>query len=1335
MSRTISSLRAREVYDSRGNPTVEVDLIMNDMLFRAAVPSGASTGIYEALELRDGDTSRLQGKGVLKAVSNINEMIAPKLKGKDVTKQIELDRYMVEELDGTRNEWGWSKSKLGANAVLAVSMAVCRAGAAASEMTLYEYIATLSGSPATKFVMPVPFFNVINGGSHAGNRLACQEFMILPVGASSFREAMVIGVEVYHTLKGVIKKKYGQDACNLGDEGGFAPSVQDNNEALDLLMEAIRQSGHAAKVKIATDVAASEFYNVKTQRYDLDFKNPAGSLADMRKNTEEMIAYYKAWIERYPLVSIEDPFDQDDWAAYSRFTKEVDASTQVVGDDLLVTNPTRVKKALDVNGCNALLLKVNQIGSVSEALQAASMAQANGWGVMVSHRSGETEDSFIADLAVGIGAGQIKAGAPSRSERLAKYNQLIRIEEELQSDCVFAGANFRRPHVAAGLPVPQVLSLTSKKRVVVVGYGPVGHALVERIVKSGTFDVMVLCEESYAAYNRVKLTTFFEHRSPNKLALSSEDWCKTTGVELIFGRASSIDRAAKTVTYVLNKDGRTATLSYDELVLATGSYAFIPPAPHPLSSQAKGVFVYRTLADSMNIIEFAKVTKRAAVIGGGLLGLEAAKAVYDLKVEGVDIVEMAPWLLSVQIDEEAGALVKEKVEALGVKVHTDTNTLELFKDATGAVSGLKICTRGKELTLDVQMVIVACGVRPRDELAKGCGLELGSRGGVKVNERLCSVTDEHVHAVGEIASLNGGLCYALSSPGYQQAEVLAAHLVRRGDDAKYTGSDLSTKLKLMGVDVGSFGDAASFWFEKKYCCKDESKVMNLTKKDQSKGIYKKLVFSADGKHLLGGILVGDNDAFATLSAIAKKSDLGGLTPQQILDGSVPRVDDGGDGTNLGESDLVCNCHSVPKKVIIAAIEDCADTFEKIKRCTKAGTGCGTCISTGPQPRLLAHTLRRLGRKQGICEAFPFAEADVEALVKARGLRTFDALVSQLAPVGAHCCSLGPCPAARSIILPLLDRLCNGKKRGEGLDHVGQLKALKEALVKFVDEMNCAPILVRLAWHDSGTYDKRITSWPECGGANGSIAYEPEIGHGANNGLSKALAFLEPFKSDYPLVSWGDVIQMASAVSIEHAGGPKISMRYGRQDVAGPRDCPEQKSRGTAANAGLPDAEAPFGCGSDSAAQHLRTIFYRMGFDDQSIVALSGAHTLGRAFNERSGLVQEGYGEARASPYTKSHSGCPVRHDGKEGVGMPGGKSWTKSWLKFDNSYFRDYQERDPNLAWFSTDRALHTDEGFKPHFLKYKEDQSIFFKDYAAAHKMLSELGSKFEPAEGIVID
>eukprot|EP00920_Eleutheroschizon_duboscqi_P019394 GHVT01045951.1.p1 GENE.GHVT01045951.1~~GHVT01045951.1.p1 ORF type:complete len:441 (+),score=88.85 GHVT01045951.1:69-1325(+) len=311
---TIKDITAREIIDSRGNPTVEVDLLTEDGFFRAAVPSGASTGVYEALELRDKDPKRYLGKGVLKAVENINTIIKPKLMGKDVQKQTDLDKLMVEELDGQKNEWGWSKSKLGANAILAVSMAVCRAGAAASKKELYKYIAELAGLGEEVMVMPVPCLNVINGGSHAGNKLAMQEFMILPTGAASFREAMQMGAEVYHNLKNVIKKKYGLDATNVGDEGGFAPNIQKNEEALELLMEAIKAAGHDGKIKIGMDVAASEFFVSSNKKYNLNFKAEAPE----EKTGEELIQMYKSWAEKYPIVSIEDPFDQDDWENYTK---------------------------------------------------------------------------------------------------------------------------------------------------------------------------------------------------------------------------------------------------------------------------------------------------------------------------------------------------------------------------------------------------------------------------------------------------------------------------------------------------------------------------------------------------------------------------------------------------------------------------------------------------------------------------------------------------------------------------------------------------------------------------------------------------------------------------------------------------------------------------------------------------------------------------------------------------------------------------------------------------------------------------------------------------------
>ena len=430
----VSKIFAREILDSRGNPTVEVEVTTSKGTYRAAVPSGASTGIYEALELRDKDPKRFMGKGVLKAIDNVNSVIGPHLIGKniDVTRQEEVDKLMLE-LDGTEN-----KTKLGANAILGISLAVCKAGAAHKGVPLYRHIASLAGNKDV--IMPVPAFNVINGGTHAGNRLAMQEFMILPVGAKSFREAMQIGCEVYHNLKKVIKQQYGQDATNVGDEGGFAPNIQDNREGLQLLKVAIANAGYTDKVKIGMDCAASEFY--KDGKYDLDFKNP-NSDKSKTLNGAQLADLYTSFAAEYPIVSIEDCYDQDDWESWSMLTGKTDM--QIVGDDLLVTNPKRIKTAIEAKACNALLLKVNQIGSVTEAIQACKMAQENNWGVMVSHRSGETEDTFIADLVVGLCTGQIKTGAPCRSERLAKYNQLLRIEEELGDAAKFAGEKFRNP--------------------------------------------------------------------------------------------------------------------------------------------------------------------------------------------------------------------------------------------------------------------------------------------------------------------------------------------------------------------------------------------------------------------------------------------------------------------------------------------------------------------------------------------------------------------------------------------------------------------------------------------------------------------------------------------------------------------------------------------------------------------------------------------------------------------------------------------------------------------------------------------------------------------------
>ncbi|CAJ1360830.1 unnamed protein product [Effrenium voratum] len=435
----IKELKGREILDSRGNPTVEVDLTTEGGLtVTAAVPSGASTGIHEACELRDGDKARYLGKGVLKAVESVNTTLNSALKGFDVSKQKELDDKMIA-LDGSVN-----KSNLGANAILGVSMAAAKAAAKAKGVPLYQHFADLAGNGA-KLTLPVPCFNVINGGSHAGNKLAFQEYFIIPVGASSFKEAMRIGAECYHTLKGIIKKKFGGDATLIGDEGGFAPPC-DARQGVELIMEAIEKAGYKDKCKIGMDVAASEFKVEGADCYDLGTWYPdAEKTPDLKMSGEKLADFYADLCKNYPLITIEDPFDQDDWAAWTTFTSKVGGPTQVVGDDLTVTNVSRVKKAIDDKACNALLLKVNQIGTVSESIEAVKLCKSNGWGVMCSHRSGETEDTTIADLAVGLCTGQIKTGAPCRSDRNAKYNQLMRIEEELGDKCAYAGETWRKP--------------------------------------------------------------------------------------------------------------------------------------------------------------------------------------------------------------------------------------------------------------------------------------------------------------------------------------------------------------------------------------------------------------------------------------------------------------------------------------------------------------------------------------------------------------------------------------------------------------------------------------------------------------------------------------------------------------------------------------------------------------------------------------------------------------------------------------------------------------------------------------------------------------------------
>ncbi len=413
----IIEVHARQILDSRGNPTVEVDVLTDDGYFgRAAVPSGASTGIHEAAELRDNDKKKYVGKGVLKAVKNVNDSIAQALVGYDVAQQAAIDQVMID-LDGTPN-----KSKLGANAILAVSLAASKAAAEEAGLPLYRYI---GGTNAR--TLPVPMMNIVNGGAHADNKIDFQEFMIMPVGASSFSEGLRWGTEIFHTLKGVLKKK--GYSTNVGDEGGFAPNIQSNEEAIETVLESISAAGYktGSQIVIAMDAANSELWDAKKKKYV--FHKSSGKIM----SSDELVKFWESWVKKYPIVSIEDGMAEDDWTGWKNLTDTIGKKCQLVGDDLFVTNVTRLKQGIDKNIANGLLVKVNQIGTLTETINAVTMAQHAGYNTIMSHRSGETEDTTIADLAVALNCGQIKTGSASRTDRIAKYNQLIRIEEALGS--------------------------------------------------------------------------------------------------------------------------------------------------------------------------------------------------------------------------------------------------------------------------------------------------------------------------------------------------------------------------------------------------------------------------------------------------------------------------------------------------------------------------------------------------------------------------------------------------------------------------------------------------------------------------------------------------------------------------------------------------------------------------------------------------------------------------------------------------------------------------------------------------------------------------------------
>ena len=418
---TIVDVHARQILDSRGNPTVEVEVTTEDGYFgRAAVPSGASTGKHEAVELRDNDKSQYLGKGVTKAVSNVIEEIADELIGLDATEQVYIDKLLIE-LDGTEN-----KGKLGANAILGVSMAVAKAAAEASGQPLYRYVGGVNA-----VTLPVPMMNILNGGSHADNSIDFQEFMIMPIGAPTFSEALRWGAEVFHHLKNVLKKS--GYSTNVGDEGGFAPNIKSNEEAIEIVLKAIEVAGYrpGEDIFIAMDAAASEFYNEEEKVYH--FHKSSGD----KLTSSEMISYWKGWVDKYPIVSIEDGLAEDDWDTWAEMTKVLGNRLQIVGDDFFVTNTKRLRQGIDRNAANSILIKVNQIGTLTETIQAVDLATRNAYTSVMSHRSGETEDTTIADLAVALNTGQIKTGSLSRSDRVAKYNQLLRIEEELGASAVY----------------------------------------------------------------------------------------------------------------------------------------------------------------------------------------------------------------------------------------------------------------------------------------------------------------------------------------------------------------------------------------------------------------------------------------------------------------------------------------------------------------------------------------------------------------------------------------------------------------------------------------------------------------------------------------------------------------------------------------------------------------------------------------------------------------------------------------------------------------------------------------------------------------------------------
>merc|ERR1719223_1761483 len=604
---------------------------------------------------------------------------------------------------------------------------------------------------------------------------------------------------------------------------------------------------------------------------------------------------------------------------------------------------------------------------------------------------------------------------------------------------------------------PSAVGLTTEgsKHVLVVGHGPIGHSFIEKLQeRNAGFEISVLCEEPRPAYNRVMLTQYFadrdgDKRDQMKLSYCTEASLKDTDVNLIYGRAVAVDRATKLVSYT-EPSGSSNSVGYDLLVFATGSYCFVPPTPGMVipekknpqwpddpASRPDGVFVYRTIEDLDGMIAASKGgARKAAVIGGGLLGLEAAKAVYDLKMES-HVLEMAPFLMPAQLNKTAGTVLAKKIEALDIRVHIGVKILEVVLSGEKVV-GIKIIENAEEepTILEVDMVVVSCGIRPRDELAKGCGLELGGRGGVKVDSGL-RTADPSIYAIGECASIGGNFAYGLWAPGVEQAEVVVKNFVDGPGSAEYSSSDLSTKLKLLGVDVASFGSHNDFFF-KRWFDDEHPEVVSLECSNPLTGSYRRLCFNADGTKLLGGLLVGDAKDYTKLLQLSKKDDLGDLDPESLTyqrpppgDGGAAPVD-GGDGTGLADDDLVCTCIGLSKADVVKAItEKDATTVPLLKKANKVGTGCGGCVTpVGAVPKILAATLKKLGKTGpvGICAHFPYSRKELLHIVKIKKLRSFPDVLSEVGKGNG-------CEICKPILASILGGLWNDLILGEGRDEI------------------------------------------------------------------------------------------------------------------------------------------------------------------------------------------------------------------------------------------------------------------------------------------------------------